>query len=189
MSNLSLRAAVLADNGFIRQVFAAALPLYERLMPGSFEANLRNMDILTEKGLDFNATGLDGWIIAERLAAQEEARGFAGIGPLNPQQAYMAALYLLPGSQRQGVGGTALTQLEAIYAKRGFAEMLLLVHAQAGWATDFYTGKGYQLLTAVQTEMVAYGGEKLGYLYEPGLLLMAKPLIPDKAEQVGEQLV
>ena len=181
---LTFRPANLADNEFIKSVFAAALPLYQELMPGSFEANLLNIDILTEKGLDFNATGLDGWILMSNLGLTEKAAvqrpgqalGFAGIGPLNPQQVYMAALYLLPEYQQQGYGSIALKQLEADYRAQNFSEMLLLVHGKADWALHFYTRAGYRRISDRDAEMVAYGGERFLYLYEPGLILMGKEL-------------
>ena len=169
---LSLRPTVVSDNAFIRSLFAAALPLYSELMPESFAANLENMDILTEKGLDFNATGLDGWIIeAEGIPV-----GFAGLGPLNPRQAYMAALYFLPAQQRRGFGSQALGRLEAHYLTQGFDEILLLVHQQADWARNFYTREGYRLLAQDPSVMLAHAGERLLHLIEPDLVLMGKDL-------------
>lgn len=173
---LSLRPAHLQDNAFIRELFAAALPLYQNLMPGSLEANLENMDILTEKGLAFNATGLDGWIFEHGLNSHNQPVGFAGIGPLNPDQAYMASLYFLPAQQRQGFGQQALNLLEFYYAGLGFKTMLLLVHHQAHWALNFYTRNGYLPISDQLPEIIAYGGEQLRHLHEPGLELMAKTL-------------
>lgn len=170
-SECRLRPAVLADNAFIRRVFAASLPRYQPLMPGSFEANLANIDILTARGLDFNATGLDGWIVVG-----EKDAGLAGVGLLNPRQAYLAALYLLPEYQRQGLGGAALDLLENHYARRGCSEMLMLVHARADWAQAFYAGRGYRIVGTRDTEIVAYAGEHMIHLYEPELWLLARPL-------------
>ncbi|HEY9841032.1 MAG TPA: GNAT family N-acetyltransferase, partial [Candidatus Obscuribacterales bacterium] len=163
---------VVSDNAFIRSLFAAALPLYSELMPESFAANLENMDILTEKGLDFNATGLDGWIIETEAGPV----GFAGIGPLNPRQAYMAALYFLPTQRRRGFGSQALGRLEAHYQNQGFGEILLLVHQRADWARNFYTREGYRLLAEDAMAMLAHAGERLLHLIEPDLVLMGKDL-------------
>lgn len=176
---LSLRPAQLNDNAFIRELFTAALPLYQQLMPGSFEANIENMDILTDKGLSFNATGLEGWIFENIQTASQlvqTAVGFAGIGVLNAKQAYMAALYFLPNQQRQGFGSTALQLLEADYLRQGFEQMLLLVHHQANWARDFYLRHHYQIISAEQAEIIRYGGDVFAHLHEPGLELMAKNL-------------
>ncbi len=176
---LSLRPAQLNDNAFIRELFTAALPLYQHLMPGSFEANIQNMDILTDKGLSFNATGLEGWIFENAQFSNQPVKttvGFAGIGALNPKQAYMAALYFLPGQQRQGFGSTALKLLESDYLKQGFEHMLLLVHHQADWARNFYLRHHYQTISAKRAEIIRYGGEAFSHLYEPGLELMAKTL-------------
>lgn len=176
---LTIRPSRPADNALIKACFAAALPRYQALMPGSFEANLANMDILTEKGLGFNATGLEGWILS---AAGNEV-GFAGIGLLNPSQAYMAALYLLPDQQRRGYGQAALDQLEPHYAGLGCCEMLLLVHRDAGWARDFYLRAGYRLIAAQPEAIIAHAGERLAHLLEPDLLLLGKAIAPETKRQ------
>lgn len=182
--SLSLRTARLDDNAFIRSLFVAALPLYEALLPRSFPGNLTTLDILTAKGLDFSATGLDGWI-AENPEGLPV--GFAGVGPLNPDQAYMAALYLKPGHKRRGYGSEILARLEAHYEQAGFKELLLLVHARAPWALKFYQSQGYDTIATSKDAMIAYGGQRLEHLIEAELLLLGKPLKqlsdPDQPDQ------
>lgn len=169
---LQLRPLQFSDNAFVSQVFASVLPLYRDLMPGVFEANLENMQILSQKGLDFQATGLLG----ELISVGPEPVGFLAVGPLNARQAYMAALHFLAEHQRKGYGSRALQQLEPYYRSKGFQEMLLLAHHQADWAVKFYQRNAYQIVAEQELSILTYGGEGLKHLWQPGLILMAKKL-------------
>ena len=101
------------DHAFVQSVFRAAMPLYEPLNPGMLQANIDNLELLTRKGLHFNTTGLEAWLIS----TPAESIGFAGIGALNTDQAYMAALYFSPEFQHKGYGSRALQWLEKYYLK------------------------------------------------------------------------
>lgn len=169
---IQLRPVVFADNVLIRQVFAAVLPLYQELMPGTFEANLANLDILSARGLDFNATGLTGFVVVHK----GQDCGFCGVGPLNARQAYLGALHLLPAYQRQGVGSLALTALERHYARLGFQEMLMLVHARADWAQAFYRRLAYREIAHAPHAILAYAGPALEPMLQAELVLWAKVL-------------
>lgn len=157
----------------MQSVFQAAMPLYEPLNPGMLQANIDNLTLLTSKGLHFNTTGLEAWLIS----TPAESIGFAGIGAINPEQAYMAALYFLPEFQHKGFGSRALQWLENYYCALGYTEMLLLVHSHADWAQSFYLKAGYRVVAQDYASIVAYGSERIHHLIEPGLWLMAKKLL------------
>lgn len=169
---LHLKNASLEDNAFFEKVFLSVAPLYAKISPGSMQANAENMRILSRKGLDFQATGLSGYVIYQG----QTALGIAGIGPLSPQKAYMAALHLLPEQRGQGYGSQALALLESHYYRLKFQEMLLLAHLQAHWAVHFYAKQDYIKISDQLPQIVTYGGEALRHLYEPGMVLMAKKL-------------
>lgn len=171
---IQLRPATFADNALIRQVFTAVLPLYQDLMPGTFEANLANIDILTARGLDFQATGLTGFVVVHRHVDC----GFCGVAPLNARQAYLGAMHFLPAFQRQGLGTQAMAALEQHYARLGFQEMLMLVHARADWAQAFYRRLGYREIAADARAIGAYAGPALEPMLEAELVLWAKALFP-----------
>lgn len=175
-NTFALRPIRFQDHEFVKSVFAAVLPLYDALLPGIFEGNIHNMDILTEKGLDFNSTGLDGFILEAGFDAVLAPVGFAAVGLLKPQLAYLAALHFLPTAQRRGLGTQAMEMLEAKYRAQGIQEMVMLVHAQADWAQNFYLKRGYRLIARHPKSMVRYGGPILESLLEPGLELYGKRL-------------
>lgn len=168
----TLRLANFEDNAFIQQVFEAMLPQYQAFMAESFQSNIANLKLLTQKGLDFSATGLSASIVS----VQGLAVGFVALGPLSPRLAYLSALYLLPEHQRQGFGAAVMTQVDANYKAKGFQEIVLLVHQQADWAQLFYRQLGYRLVASQATAMLRYAGPGLSHLIEPGLILMAKKL-------------
>lgn len=167
-----LTPATFGDFAFIEKVFAAMIPQYAPIMPGSFEANLENLRRLQEKNLDFQATGLTGYVVE----TDTTALGFIAVGPLSPRQAYLSAFYFLPEYQRQGCGKKALKQLENTYQNLGFQEMLLLVHQKAAWARNFYQNMGYKTLAEHKVSIVQYAGAGIEHLLEPGLFLMGRTL-------------
>lgn len=164
--------ARLQDNPFIKSVFSAVLPLYRELLPGIFEDNMQNMDILTEKGLSFEACGLSGYIIE----AQQQPIGFAAIGLLKPHLGYLAALHFLPAYQRQGYGSQSMQELERRYRQQKIQELILLVHREATWARGFYTGLNYRVIAEAPASIISYAGPGIEHLIEPGLILMGKKL-------------
>ena len=168
----TLRLAQFEDNAFIASVFEAVQPQYQQIMPASIQANIDNLKILTQKGLDFSATGLSATIVS----LQGEPVGFAALGPLSPRMAYMSALYFLPSAQRQGLGAFVLAELEQNYKHKGFQEIVLLVHSQADWARAFYQQQGYRLVASEAAAIIRYAGSGLTHLIEPGLILLAKKL-------------
>ncbi len=169
---LYLTPATFADYAFINEVFEATLPLYKDVMPGSFEANLENLKRLEERGLDFSATGLKGYLLETDTARI----GFAAVGPLSPRLAYLSSMYILPAYQRQGYGLETMKQLEAYYKSLAFQELCLLVHTKAPWARDFYKKAGYRVQADQPHSIVTYAGESIRHLIEPGLMLMSKSL-------------
>lgn len=173
---LKLHNATLQDNAFFARVFESVEPLYASIAPGSMAANAENMRRLTQRGLDFQATGLSGYVLTQTTGAQPLPVGIAGIGPLSPRKAYMAALHLLPEYRRQGLGSEALKLLEAHYQNLKFQEMLLLAHRQAQWAIQFYSQHAYREISDQLESIVRYGGEPLRHLYEPGMILLARKL-------------
>lgn len=169
---LFLTQARFTDFAFIEKVFGAMIPQYTAIMPGSFEANLENLHRLQAKGFDFTATGLTGYLIE----TQSEPIGFTAVGPLSPRLAYLSAFYFLPEHQRKGYGKKALRQLEKTYQNLGFQEMVLLVHQQAHWASNFYKKMGYKTLAEHRSSIVQYAGAGIEHLLEPGLFLMGRTL-------------
>lgn len=169
---LNIRSARFQDNDFIKSVFEALLPLYADLLPGTFEDNMRNMDILTQKGYAFDACGLSGYIIE----ADQQAIGFAAIGLFTPQLGYLAALHFLPAFQRQGYGKKTLKELETRYRRQKLYELVFLVHYQADWAINFYTQLNYRLIAEERSSILQYAGPGIEHLLEPGLILMGKKL-------------
>jgi ribosomal protein S18 acetylase RimI-like enzyme len=171
-SPLYLTPATFNDFAFIEKVFAAMIPQYAPIMPGSFEANLENLRRLQEKGFDFTATGLTGYLVETDKAAI----GFIALGPLSPRLAYLSAFYFLPEYQRQGHGKKALQQIENTYQNLGFQEILLLVHQKAPWASNFYRKMGYKTLAEHRASIIQYAGVGIEHLLEPGLFLMGRTL-------------
>lgn len=169
-SPLTLNLARFSDYAFIQEVFAAMIPQYSVIMPGSFEANLENLHRLQAKGLDFTATGLTGYLVK----THHTPIGFVAVGPLSPRLAYLSAFYFLPKHQRKGYGQDALRQLENTYQRLGFQEMVLLVHQHAHWASGFYKEMGYKTLADSKNSIVQYAGAAIEHLLEPGLFLMGK---------------
>lgn len=169
---LTLTPARFEDHATIYAIFEAMLPQYQRIMPGSFEANLENLRRIQAKGMDFSATGLTGYMIQTPKATV----GFAAVGPLNARQAYLSAFYLLPIYQRQGLGAQALQDVERHYARLQFQEILLLVHREATWARTFYQKMGYKTLAEHTLAIVQYAGQGIAHLIEPGLILMGRSL-------------
>lgn len=169
---LTLTPARFEDHATIYAIFEAMLPQYQEIMPGSFEANLENLRRIQAKGMDFSATGLTGYMIQ----TTQSTVGFTAVGPLNGQQAYLSAFYLLPQYQRQGLGALALQDLERHYARLHFQEMLLLVHREASWARTFYQKMGYKTLAEHTLSIVQYAGQGIAHLIEPGLILMGRSL-------------
>lgn len=181
---ITLRSTILSDNPFIKEVFEQSVPLYAPLSPGMLEANVENIEILIAKNLTFDATGLDGWVLIDQESGQQV--GFGAIGGLNQLQAYMAGFYFLPQYQRKGFGRQALKRLEAHYRRKGYLEMLLLVHQGADWAQAFYLSQGYRIVAREFNQMIAYGGERLMHLIEPALWLMAKNLEAPVADELQQ---
>ncbi len=171
-ASVKLRLANFEDNAFIQSVFEAMLPQYQHLMAHSFQANIDNLKILTQKGLDFSATGLSASIVS----IEGESVGFVALGPLSPRMAYLSALYLLPAYQRQGLGQLVMQQVESNYKNKAFQEIVLLVHRQATWALAFYQSIGYQMAATEPAAIKRYAGPGLAHLIEPDLILMAKKL-------------
>ncbi len=83
------------DFAFIEKVFAAMIPQYAPIMPGSFEANLENLRRLQEKNLDFTATGLAGYVVE----TDTTALGFIAVGPLSPRLAYLLPFTFYPNTR------------------------------------------------------------------------------------------
>lgn len=167
-----LTPATFGDFAFIEKVFAAMIPQYAPIMPGSFEANLENLRRLQEKNLDFTATGLAGYVVE----TDTTALGFIAVGPLSPRLAYLSAFYFLPEHQGLGYGQKVLRQIENTYHRLGYQEMLLLVHQKAPWASNFYRKMGYKTLAENKTSIVQYAGAGIEHLLEPGLFLMGRTL-------------
>jgi GNAT superfamily N-acetyltransferase len=55
--------------------------------------------------------------------------------------------YVLPGSQRRGIGGALLEHLQGLSTQR----MLVGTWAAAGWAIRFYRGHGFELVSPERT--------------------------------------
>lgn len=172
MQKISLKPTSFEDHTSIYAIFEAMLPQYQKIMPGSFEANLENLRRLQARGLDFSATGLTGYLIQD----DHRTVGFTAIGPLNARQAYLSAFYLLPEHQRKGYGKAALRDLETHYARLRFQEILLLVHKEAQWARTFYEQMGYKHIAEYTQAIVQYAGTGIQHLLEPGLTLMGHTL-------------
>jgi GNAT superfamily N-acetyltransferase len=82
-------------------------------------------------GVSFLVYELDGKLL-----------GVMGIQPVHDVELIRHA-YVLPGSQRHGVGGALLEHLRATSARR----MLVGTWAAAEWAINFYQRHGFQLVS------------------------------------------
>lgn len=71
----------------------------------------------------------------------ESGEGLVGFGQLNPQNAEIEAIYVLPAVARSGVGRALLLALEAVARRRGFAAIHLYSTLNA---TGFYEREGYK---------------------------------------------
>jgi GNAT superfamily N-acetyltransferase len=92
---------------------------------------------MTRRELDGEiATGVDFWGYED----DGDLVGVMGIQPVGDVELIRHA-YVLPGSQRRGVGGALLEHLEGRSERR----MLVGTWAAAGWAIEFYRRHGFAL--------------------------------------------
>jgi GNAT superfamily N-acetyltransferase len=92
---------------------------------------------MTRRELDGEiATGVDFWGYED----DGDLVGVMGIQPVGDVELIRHA-YVLPGSQRRGVGGALLEHLEGRTERR----MLVGTWAAAEWAIDFYRRHGFAL--------------------------------------------
>jgi GNAT superfamily N-acetyltransferase len=75
--------------------------------------------------------------------------GIMGIQPVRDVDLIRHA-YVLPGSQRQGVGGALLKHL----ADRGTRRILVGTWATAGWAIRFYRRHGFELVSSERKDVL-----------------------------------
>jgi GNAT superfamily N-acetyltransferase len=93
--------------------------------------DLRELDTELAKGVAFWGYEADGALI-----------GAMGIQPVDDVDLIRHA-YVLPGSQRHGVGGALLLHLRRLTARR----MLVGTWAAADWAISFYRRNGFELVS------------------------------------------
>lgn len=92
------------------------------------------------------AAGVAFWVYEEEGALV----GTMGIQPVRDVDLIRHA-YVLPGSQRRGVGGALLGHLRALSKRR----MLVGTWAAADWAIRFYQRHGFQLVSPqTKTELL-----------------------------------
>lgn len=169
-TELCLRVAEIPDLPFIQQVFREVLPLYNELMPGTFEGNLETLDLLIETGQPFSVTGL----CAELIEVKGQALGFLAWAVLDAGPVYLAALHFVASARRQGLGGRALALWEQALKSRGFDSVYLLAHRQAPWAVNFYLKQGYAVLAEDPVAILALTGEQIAHLLMPDMWLLGK---------------
>jgi GNAT superfamily N-acetyltransferase len=88
------------------------------------------------------ATGVAFWI----YEVDGEVVGTMGIQPVRDVDLIRHA-YVLPGSQRRGVGGALLDHLRSLSTRR----MLVGTWAAADWAIRFYRRHGFELVAPERT--------------------------------------
>ncbi|MDX6523750.1 MAG: hypothetical protein QOI17_1263 [Gaiellales bacterium] len=94
--------------------------------------DLRELDGETGNGVAFGGYDADGVLV-----------GVMGIQPLDDVDLIRHA-YVLPGSQRHGVGGALLLHLRRLTGRR----MLVGTWAAADWAIRFYRRNGFEPVSA-----------------------------------------
>lgn len=130
------RAAILA-------IINAAAEAYRGVIP----ADRWHEPYMPESELDHEiAAGVVFW----GYEAEADLLGVMGIQPVRDVDLIRHA-YVLPGSQRLGVGGALLEHLRSLSTRR----MLVGTWAAAEWAISFYRRHGFQLASpARKTELL-----------------------------------
>ena len=126
------RTAILATINAAAEAYRGVIPAdrwHEPYMPAS------ELDREIGAGVAFWVYESDGVIV-----------GTMGIQPVRDVDLIRHA-YVLPGSQRRGVGGALLGHLRALSARR----MLVGTWAAAEWAIRFYRRHGFELVSPDRT--------------------------------------
>jgi GNAT superfamily N-acetyltransferase len=126
------RAAILATINAAAEAYRGVIPpdrWNEPYMPAS------ELDHEIAAGVAFWVYEMDGALV-----------GTMGIQSVRDVDLIRHA-YVLPGSQRRGVGGALLGRLRALSTRR----MLVGTWAAADWAIDFYRHHGFELVTRERT--------------------------------------
>lgn len=135
MEHVELIAATLADLPFVAEVCESVVPMYQEIMPGSFERQAEKFR--TAQTLPEQYTLL-------LIVHHGERVGFIGYSAFSEEVIYLVALYIHAAHQRSGIGGKALEKLLADFWERGYGEVLLFAHQEAEWAINFYYHHGFQ---------------------------------------------
>lgn len=122
------RAAILAIVNAAAEAYRGAIPADRWHGP---YMDLREFDGEIAGGVAFWGYEADGALI-----------GVMGIQPMQDVDLIRHA-YVLPGRQRQGVGGALLLHLRRLTARR----MLVGTWAAADWAIRFYVQNGFELVS------------------------------------------
>ncbi len=126
------RTAILATINAAAEAYRGAIPAdrwHEPYMPAS------ELDHEIATGVAFWVYEMDGALV-----------GTMGIQPVRDVDLIRHA-YVLPSSQRRGVGGALLGHLRSLSTRR----MLVGTWAAAGWAIDFYRRHGFELVSPERT--------------------------------------
>jgi diamine N-acetyltransferase len=109
-------------------------------------AMMYSRDVLLEE--------LRGPIRYDRLFAGDEFVGFASYGPTEQQACFkLHKLYLLPQSQRRGLGGFLLQHCEVQAGRLGASRMVLNVNKDNGRALAFYRKNGFGITQSVVVDI------------------------------------
>jgi GNAT superfamily N-acetyltransferase len=124
----------------ILEIVNAAAEAYRGVIPG----DRWHEPYMDRAGLDAEvAAGVVFWGYQEH----GELLGVMGVQQVDDVDLIRHA-YVLPGSQRRGVGGALLEQLVA----RAERPVLVGTWAAAAWAIDFYRRHGFELVTPAEKE-------------------------------------
>ena len=126
------------DRAAIVQIVNAAAEAYRGVIP----ADRWHDPYMPAEELDHEiAAGVAFWV----YEADGEVIGTMGIQPVRDVDLIRHA-YVLPGSQRRGVGGALIEYLQGLSARR----MLVGTWAAAEWAIEFYRRHGFELVSPEQ---------------------------------------
>jgi N-acetylglutamate synthase-like GNAT family acetyltransferase len=131
----SIRPAREDDRKAILEIVNTAAVAYRGVIPADRwhepYMSAEELDHEIAAGVSFLVYELDGKLL-----------GVMGIQPVHDVELIRHA-YVLPGSQRHGVGGALLEHLRATSARR----MLVGTWAAAQWAIKFYQRHGFELVS------------------------------------------
>jgi GNAT superfamily N-acetyltransferase len=131
----SIRPAREDERKAILEIVNAAAVAYRGVIP----ADRWHEPYMAAEELDHEITAGVSFLVYE---LDGKLLGVMGIQPVHDVELIRHA-YVLPGSQRHGVGGALLEHLRATSARR----MLVGTWAAAEWAINFYQRHGFQLVS------------------------------------------